>query len=152
MGSTSVTESLSTWEHGAQALALLDAARARGYLALLAAPRTAAEVAAFAGHPVGDLLDAFEAHGIVVRVAGGFQLEPQLAGALSDGAPVDFAARIARAGLLARQVADVVRTGAAPVSPDESLVVARSVALTPNDAARTVVARSVYIGGANDHE
>ncbi|MEV4344710.1 methyltransferase domain-containing protein [Actinoplanes sp. NPDC049596] len=134
-----MTESLSTWEHGAQALALLDAARSRGYLGFLAEPRTTAEVAVFAGHPADDLLAAFEAHGLIVRTADKVQLEPGLAAALSAAAPVDLAAQIARASLLARQVADVVTTGAAPVTPAEAVVIARSVALTPNDAARAIV-------------
>ncbi|GAA0501738.1 hypothetical protein Ade02nite_93500 [Paractinoplanes deccanensis] len=139
MGSKSVTESRSSWEHGAQALALLDAARERGYLDFLAEPRTAAEVTGFAGHRADDILDAFLAHGIVVAADGKFQLDPQLATELSPGAPVDLAAQITRAALLARQVADVVRTGAAPVSAEESIVIARSVALTPNDASRGIV-------------
>ncbi|XVU21323.1 SAM-dependent methyltransferase [Actinoplanes sp. CA-054009] len=139
MGSTSVTETLGEWERGARALALLDAARERGYLAFLSEPRTAEEVAEFAGHPAGDVLDALVAHGIAVRVDGKFQVEEGLAGALSAGAPVDFGAQIERAALLVRQVGDVVRTGASAVTGDESVVIARSVALTPNDAARGVV-------------
>ncbi|XVV16835.1 SAM-dependent methyltransferase [Actinoplanes sp. CA-131856] len=139
MGSTSVTETLAGWERGARALALLDAARERGYLTFLTEPHTAGEVAGFAGHDAGDVLDALVAHGIVVRVDGKFQLEEQLAGALSASAPVDFAAQIERGALLARQVGDVVRTGASAVTAAESVVIARSVALTPNDAARAVV-------------
>ncbi|MFF5083663.1 methyltransferase domain-containing protein [Actinoplanes sp. NPDC000266] len=139
MGSTSVTETLAGWERGARALALLDAARERGYLTFLTEPRTAEEVASFAGHDAGDVLDALVAHGVVVRVDGQFQLEGELAGALSAAAPVDFAAQIERGALLARQVGDVVRTGGSVVTPAESVVIARSVALTPNDAARGVV-------------
>ncbi|WP_179855588.1 SAM-dependent methyltransferase [Paractinoplanes atraurantiacus] len=108
-------------------------------MTFLSEPRTAEEVAEFAGYSAGEVLDALVAQGIAVRVDGKYQLEGQLAGALSAGAPVDFAAQIERAALLARQVGDVVRTGASAVTAGESVVIARSVALTPNDAARGVV-------------
>ncbi len=131
--------SLSSWEHGAQALALLKAALDRGYLDFLASPRTPAEVSEFAGHPAGDLLAAFEGHGIVVRDGEAYRLDQEVAAGLAADAPIGLAARIVRADLLARQVAEVVRTGTAPLTGDESLIVAQSVALQPGDPARAVV-------------
>ncbi|BCY11893.1 hypothetical protein L3i22_069810 [Actinoplanes sp. L3-i22] len=130
---------MSAWEHGAQALALINAALERGYLDFLATPRTRAEVDGFAGHPAGDLLAAFEAHGFVVRDGERFRLDDEVAEGLAGDAPLGLAARIARAHLLARQVAEVVHTGTAPLTGDESLVVALSVAMQPGEPSRMIV-------------
>jgi SAM-dependent methyltransferase len=131
--------SMSVWEQGAQALALIKAALERGYLDFLAVSRSRAEVDEFAGHPAADLLAAFEAHGLVVRDGQRFRLDTGIAAGLAADAPIGLAARILRADLLARQVADVVRTGKAPLSGDESVIVALSVALQPGEPSRAIV-------------
>lgn len=130
---------LSTWERGAQALALLNAALERGYLDLLAEPRTVDEVSAYAGHPADDLVDAFEALGIVTRAGDRVRLDPALAEGLAADSPVSLAAKIARAGLHARQVADVVRGKNGNLTGNDLTVVARSVALQPGPAARAII-------------
>ncbi|MFF5079374.1 SAM-dependent methyltransferase [Actinoplanes sp. NPDC000266] len=134
-------QSLASWQNGAHALALLHAALRRGYLHFLTDPRSATEVAQFAGYPADDLLTAFVAHGIVVRENDSYRLDPGLAAGLSPKTGVRLDAKIEGAVLTARQISEAVRTGS--VSPDgtDSLVSARSVAFNPSDAARLAVGK-----------
>ncbi|MCO8271501.1 class I SAM-dependent methyltransferase [Actinoplanes sp. TRM 88003] len=128
-----VTESLANWAHGAQALALVNAAQQRGYTTYLAEARTPQEFEQFSGLPArvaGDVLAALVAHGVVERAGERFRLTDDMAGAL--GGLVDFAAQIEEAVLGARLVDSAVRTGEAPLTPADALVVAKANALRPS--------------------
>jgi len=128
-----VTESLASWAHGAQALALINAAQQRGYTTYLAEARTPQEFAQFSGLPAptaDDVLAALVAHGVAEQNDGRFRLTDDMAAA-RDGL-VDFAAQIEEAVLGARLVDSVLRTGEAPLTPADALVVAQANALRPS--------------------
>ncbi|WP_127508136.1 SAM-dependent methyltransferase [Actinoplanes solisilvae] len=128
-----ITESLAAWSRGAQAVALLSAANESGYLAYLATPRTLDEFAQFAGLPDGtaaDLLAALAAHDVISSSDGQFQLTEDTAAAF-DGIR-DIGAKIEEAALAVRRVAEVTRTGSAPLTDSDALLVAKASALRPS--------------------
>nr|WP_221380216.1 class I SAM-dependent methyltransferase [Actinoplanes polyasparticus] len=128
-----VTELLAAWAHGAQALALLNAAQQQGYTTYLAEARTPQEFAQFSGLPAAtadDVLAALVAHGVAEQTDGRFRLTDDMTAAL--GGLVDFAAQIEEAVLGARMVDSVLRTGEAPLTAADALVVARANALRPS--------------------
>ncbi|WP_250009655.1 methyltransferase domain-containing protein [Actinoplanes sp. M2I2] len=140
-----VTDSLATWAHGAQALALLSAAQERGYLTYLARPRTVPEFAAFSGLPGGtaeDVLAALVAHGVAAESDGRFSLTDDLAAALSG--PSDLVAKIEEAELAARQVAAVIRTGKAPLTAAEAVIVGHANALRPTAAGAAALVEKLF--------
>ena len=102
-----VTESLATWAHGAQSLALVNAAQQQGYTTYLAEARTPQEFEQFSGLPArvaGDVLAALVAHGVAEQ----------------------------EAVLGARFVDSAVRTGEATPTAADALVVAKANALRPS--------------------
>lgn len=137
-----IEDQLAEWARGAQALALLDETFTQGWISFLSEPRDPAAVAAFADQDsdqVRDILAALVANGIAVTESGRYRLTPEYAAALADDAPTDLAAKVANSRLVARQVADVVRTGSAPLSADEALTVATAFAFRPGNGARAIV-------------
>ncbi|WP_433361887.1 SAM-dependent methyltransferase [Actinoplanes sp. CA-142083] len=138
----SIDDQLAEWGRGAQALALFHATFAQGWIKFLAEPQDLAAVAKFADQDpdrVRDVLAALIANGLVVADAGRYRVAPGVAEAIADEAPIDLGAKIENARLVARQVEDVVRTGAAPLTAEEAVVVARSFAFKPSPGARAVV-------------
>lgn len=139
-----ITESLAAWARGAQALALLSTANERGYLKHLASPRTPQEFATFAAlpeRPAGDILAALAEHGVVEETDGRFQLTADTSAAFAGIS--DFGAKIEEAALFARRVASVTRTGEAPLTAGDALLVARAFALRPTGSteAHAVIGR-----------
>jgi SAM-dependent methyltransferase len=138
----SIDDQLAEWARGAQALALLEATFAQGWIPFLAEPRDLATVAKhFRQDPdrVRDVLAALVANGIAGTESGRWQLTPEVAATIAEDAPLDLGAKVSHARLVARQVGDVVRTGAAPLSAEEAVVVARAFAFRPGPGARAVV-------------
>ncbi|MFI5890285.1 SAM-dependent methyltransferase [Actinoplanes sp. NPDC051513] len=138
----SIDDQLAEWGRGAQALALLDAAFAQGWITFLAEPRDLASLAKLSQQDpdrVRDVLGALVANGIAVAESGRYRLAPDVAAAVAGDAPMDLGAKVANARLVARQVENVVRTGAAPLTAQEAVVVARSFAFRAGPGSRAVV-------------
>jgi SAM-dependent methyltransferase len=137
-----IEDQLAEWARGAQALALLDETFAQGWIDFLTEPRDPAAVAAFTGQDpdrVRDVLAALVANGIAVTESGSYRLTPEYTAALADDAPTDLAAKVTNSRLVARQITNVVRTGSAPLSAEEALIVATAFAFRPGNGARAMV-------------
>lgn len=126
-------ERLAAWARGAQALALLAAVHEQGWTTFLAQPRDIAAVAHFTGQNpdrVRDILAALVATGVV---------SPEPDGRYRWTAPADAVDKVANARLVARQAAEVVRTGSATATPADALIVAHAFGFRAGDDARARV-------------
>jgi hypothetical protein len=99
-GVVSIDDQLAEWGRGAQALALLDAAFAQGWITFLAEPRDLASLAKLSQQDpdrVRDVLAALVANGIAVAESGRYRLAPDVAAAVAGDAPMDLGAKVANA-------------------------------------------------------
>ena len=126
-----VRQRLENLRAGAQFLALLAAVQEKGWLRFLATPRTADELAQFAGVPVGrvqDVLDALAANAVVDLEDGKARVSAPFSAVTADDAWIPLDDKLAQIDLESRLIREAVS------SPDP-------LSLTENDA--LVIANAV---------
>jgi SAM-dependent methyltransferase len=132
------TEKIKQWSTGAQAVALLDVAYQRGWIAFLAQPRDVAALARFTGRPVERVravVAALAGIGVVETAGDEVRLTSAYAATMSPDAPFSMGDLLAEARMMRRLVGQAVDGSALAPHEQDALTVADAYGLRPTKVA-----------------